>query len=256
MRLKLNKIVEEENHPKTHKNPLKTDKARGIRNIVAHGIPVPKRRTTQDDKSKQSGESDRPLRSESSSSQGHDHPSEIPSATSTTVTATNKSFSRKSSREQNRGLSSTSPSKKEQDHSTVGHKSGESSADLGAGSSHHGAKAKLSNLSRNFFSKDKDKDKEKEKEKEKERVKVKDHEKERDKEKDKDKDRSKNRIWDKKGNKHKEKGPKTVQLASKVLHGKEKQTLRLCGYPFPFHVLQEGLGPDPLVLCFGLRIGL
>ncbi|KAI8350553.1 hypothetical protein B0O80DRAFT_458071 [Mortierella sp. GBAus27b] len=188
--LKMNKKIED-NDSKTNKPPLKADKARGIRNMVAHGIHVPRRRSTQDDKIKLTTEGDHGSRDESP--HGHDHAAEQPTAAST-----NRPFGNLKQRS-NRELNKESTSKKDQESGAHDHSSGElvdSGSGGTSGSLHHGAKAKLSNMSRNFFSKDKDKDKANDKEKAKERV--------------------KERIWDKKNYKHKEKVPKKEQATLKT----------------------------------------
>ncbi|KAF9574445.1 hypothetical protein EC968_006429 [Mortierella alpina] len=180
--LKMNKKIEEKDS-KTHKGPLKTDKARGIRSMVAHGIHVPRRKSAQDERLK--------LPAEDDSSHSHTgnvdttHHSESfqrPSTSRPTFTVS----TRKSSRDQSRDLSSSF--KRDQDGSigTLTERHEDVSGSPGSGS-HHGAKAKLSNMSRNFFSKDKDKDKEKDREKEKEKEKDKEKEKEKGKYKIKDK---------------------------------------------------------------------
>ncbi|KAF9963888.1 hypothetical protein BGZ70_007124 [Mortierella alpina] len=178
--LKMNKKIEEKDS-KTHKGPVKMDKARGIRSMVAHGIHVPRRKSAQDERLKL------PAEDEISSSHAgsvdntqHGEPSQRPSNSRPTFTAP----TRKSSREQSKDLTSTF--KRDHDGSTgsLTERSEDVGGSPGSGS-HHGAKAKLSNMSRNFFSKDKDKEKEKDREKEK------------DKDKDREKDKSKYKIKDK-----------------------------------------------------------
>ncbi|KAF9979936.1 Rho GTPase-activating protein 21 [Mortierella antarctica] len=180
--LKMNKKIEEKDS-KTHKGPLKMDKARGIRSMVAHGIHVPRRKSAQDERLKL------PADDECSNSHAgnidttqHGESVQRPSTSRPTFTVP----TRKSSRDQSKDLSSTF--KRDQDGSigALTERSEDMGGSPGSGS-HHGAKTKLSNMSRNFFSKDKDKDKEKEK----------DREKEKEKGKDREKDKGKYKIMDK-----------------------------------------------------------
>ncbi|KAF9277300.1 hypothetical protein BGZ68_009398 [Mortierella alpina] len=185
--LKMNKKIEEKDS-KTHKGPLKMDKARGIRSMVAHGIHVPRRKSAQDERLKLPADEEATnSHTGSFDNMQHSESSQRPSTSRPTFAVP----TRKSSRDQSKDLSSTF--KRDQDGSIGA--STETSEDVGGSpgsGSHHGAKAKLSNMSRNFFSKDKDKEKEKDREKEKEK----------DKDKDREKDKSKYKIKDK--HKHKD----------------------------------------------------
>ncbi|KAF9920559.1 hypothetical protein FBU30_009602 [Linnemannia zychae] len=174
--LKMNKKIEEKDL-KTSKNPLKMDK-RGIRSMVTHGIHVPRRKSAQDERLRlPEGEETfvEPTYGDQYQQQ-HQHQQQARPAVS------HRSFSdskRKNNREspKDQELGHDGAVDIHQDVSSLG------SVSIGSHGS-YGAKAKLTNMSRNFFSKDKDKEKEKEKEKEK----VKDKSKDKIKDKSKDKD--------------------------------------------------------------------
>lgn len=176
--LKMNRMMEEHNS-KPHKNPLR------IRNIVAQGIHVPRRKLTAE-------EDHSSIRNKSP--QDHDHPSEQPSAT---MTAANRLFSNlkhKSSRELSK-QASTFPAAFKKDHERGG--TADHSYGIIDGSLHHGAKAKLTNMSRNLFPKDK--------------------------QKVQSKDRAKDMIWDKKNDKQKEKDLATPKTSPGKIFGNEKE---------------------------------
>lgn len=208
--LKMNKKIEGKDL-KVSKNPLKTEKARGIRSMVAQGIHVPRRKSAQDEKlrlpevdnsstaptNQIAGESptqqqqpQQPQQPQQQQQQLHHHPQLSGSGPISYP-------SRKSSKDQNKEGSTTFPSFRKDHSHTQSHPefSTETSPDPsdtsspGSGSGYHGgAKAKLTNMSRNFFSKDREKEKEKDKEKDK--VKDKDiREKDKEKKKDKFKDK-------------------------------------------------------------------
>ncbi|KAF9354553.1 Rho GTPase-activating protein 21 [Mortierella sp. AD094] len=188
--LKMNKKIEEKDNKSAQKNPLKMDKARGIRNMVTQGIHGPRRKSGQDEKLRLPTEEDTDTpHNENLTKQ----PSSGPTAS---TTATNRPFStprRKSSRDQGKNLSSPSSSRKEHDANHPHPEAGHDVGSPGSNTSNHGAKAKLSNMSRSFFSKDKD-SKEKEKEKEKEKLKEKSKEKSKEKLKDLKKEQGQGRM--------------------------------------------------------------
>lgn len=135
--------------------------------------------------------------------------------------------SRKSSRDQNKEGSITFPSfRKDHSHSqshpeftTESSQDPSDASSPGNGSGYHGgAKAKLTNMSRNFFSKDK----EKEREKDKERDKIKDKD-----IKEKDKEKKKDRLKDKYRPKEKElkrdvNAPKSTSLGKPFFERKNE----------------------------------
>ncbi|KAF9107082.1 hypothetical protein BGX29_007444 [Mortierella sp. GBA35] len=168
--LKMNKKIEEKDL-KTSKNPLKMDKGRGIRSMVAHGIYVPRRKSAQDERLKlPEGEESFLDSSAQGDQQQHQQQQQRPTS--------NRSFTdpkRKSNRESHKD--------QEAGHDTTVADTHHDTGSPGSGShgSHQGAKAKLTNMSRSFFSKDKEKEKEKEKEKLKEKPKDKIKDKYRDK---------------------------------------------------------------------------
>ncbi|KAF9998214.1 Rho GTPase-activating protein 21 [Entomortierella chlamydospora] len=184
--LKMNKKIEGKNH----KSALKTDKTRGIRSMVAQGIHGPRRKSAQDEKLRLPTEEDIDTSY-----------NDILAKPSGAAASTNRAFStprRKSSRDQSKDLTSPS-SRKEYDANYPYPEAGHDISSPGNYTSNYGAKAKLSNMSRNFFSKDKDskdkeREKEKEKEKEKERLKEKSKEKSREKFKDLKKEQVQGRI--------------------------------------------------------------
>ncbi|KAG0263657.1 Rho GTPase-activating protein 21 [Mortierella polycephala] len=167
--LKMNKKIEEKDF-KTYKGPLKMEKTRGIRNMVAHGIHVPRRKSGQDERLRLSADED------------------MPSATQQTDGSQRTSTSRSSTNTRCKGSSDqfkdSAPFRKDgnghMEHQT------EIAQDVGSPGSgvHPGKKTRLTNMSRSFFSKDKDKEREKEKDKEKSKDRIK--EKYKDKSKDKD----------------------------------------------------------------------
>ncbi|KAF9579982.1 hypothetical protein BGW38_003543, partial [Lunasporangiospora selenospora] len=197
--LRMNKKIEEKEMKTMMKNPLKTDKARGIRNMVAHGIHVPRRKSGQDERLRLPDETTDPTLNSKRDQPPHYHrvetmpaqhstpgPSPSPSSTSGAMMARPVPIpQRHSSREQAKDLSSpastqTSSSRKDQDlesqsGSLIGN---DSSGNYSSTSALQGAafqtKSKLTNMSRSFFSKDKDREKDKDKEKEKSKEKSKD----------------------------------------------------------------------------------
>lgn len=177
----MNKKIEEKDLKISSKNPLKMEKGRGIRSMVAHGIHVPRRKSAQDDRLKLPEGEEAFFDATQLDQQQQQQPQQQRQS------ATHRAFTdpkRKSNRD--------SP----KEHEAGGEGYGEPHHDAGSpGSGSHGshgsqqgAKAKLTNMSRNFFSKDKDKEKEKDKDKEKEKDKVKDKPKDKIKDKYKDKD--------------------------------------------------------------------
>ncbi|GJJ73068.1 hypothetical protein EMPS_05426 [Entomortierella parvispora] len=224
--LKMNKKIEGKDL-KVSKNPLKIEKGRGIRSMVAQGIHVPRRKSAQDEKLRLPEVDNHSVaatnQSAGDSPRQHQQQSASPSLSSPQSLQQQQSQqpqllhhpqlsasgpisypSRKSSRDQNKEGTTTFPSfRKDHSHSQSHPEfTSETSPDPsdtsspGSGSGYHGiAKAKLTNMSRNFFSKDKEKEKEKDKEKDK--IKDKDH-------KDKDKEKKKDKLKDKYRSKEKE----------------------------------------------------
>ncbi|KAG0093592.1 Rho GTPase-activating protein 21 [Podila epicladia] len=200
--LKMNKKIEEKDLKSTNKNhnPLKLDKARGIRSMVAQGIHVPRRKSTQDERLRLPEEDTLVDDSHETPLQGT-KPSGRPILNS----------KRTSSRDHSKDLKKDS----EQDSSSMVFNSndanGSPSSSVTGGSglqlsgAAHNTKVKLSNMSRNFFSKDKDKEKEKEKD--------------RDKDADKNKDRSKDKSKDKQKDKEKDKDTKKAQANTTQVFG-------------------------------------
>ncbi|KAF9190183.1 Rho GTPase-activating protein 21 [Haplosporangium sp. Z 767] len=194
--LKMNKKIEEKDL-KTYKGPLKMEKTRGIRNMVAQGIHVPRRKSGQDERLRLSADED------------------VPSATQQTDgsqrTSTSRPFTNLKNKSSSDQFKDSTAFRKDGDGQME--RQTEIAQDIGSPGSgvHHGKKTRLTNMSRNFFSKDKDKDKEREKE--------------RDKEKDKEKEKSKDRIKEKYKDKGKDKdskhysGSKSVQGGSPVFGG-------------------------------------
>ncbi|KAF9433946.1 Rho GTPase-activating protein 21 [Entomortierella beljakovae] len=177
--LRMNKKIEAKDYKAAQKGPLKLDKSRGIRNIMAHGIHGPRRKSGQDERLRLPTEDD----VDASQNDGN----RPVSGTTTSPAAPSRPYTipnRKSSRDQTKESSSPSLSRKDTD----GERSTSNiSQDLGSpgnSTSNQSAKAKLSNMSRNFFSKDKDG---KEKEKDKEKY----------------KDKSKDKLYEKQKQKHK-----------------------------------------------------
>ncbi|KAG0327640.1 hypothetical protein BGZ99_007221 [Dissophora globulifera] len=188
--LKMNKKIEEKDL-KTQKNPIKNDKARGIRGMVAQGIHVPRRKSGQDDRLKLSPEDDnrrppqpQPTDGAPPSQDQLSRQSTASSATSTaSTTATgNRPFLTHAKRTTSRDHGKDFSKKDQEPSATAEHHASPdpSGQDVGSPSnisSNQGAKAKLSNMSRSFFSKDKDREKDKEqksKERSKDKVKGKD----------------------------------------------------------------------------------
>ncbi|KAG0366976.1 Rho GTPase-activating protein 21 [Gamsiella multidivaricata] len=240
---KMNKKIEGKDLKTINKSPLKMDKARGIRSMVAQGIHVPRRKSAQDERLRLPAEEEpyhshhtqnnEPQRSDPHLR--HSTTASTAGAPATTATATNnhgsRQFSnpkRKSSRDQN-NQGSSSPFKKDQDTHASDYGSAEAGQDVGSpgsSSSHQGAKAKLTNMSRNFFSKDRDKEKERERDRDKDRDREREREREKEREKEKDRERQKDRSKDKAKDKYKEKGlrkeavdPKAAQGGSVVFGG-------------------------------------
>ncbi|KAG0349616.1 Rho GTPase-activating protein 12 [Podila humilis] len=190
--LKMNKKIEEKEMKSANKslNPLKLDKARGIRSIVAQGIHVPRRKSTQDERLRLPDE-DTLVEDLHDEAQSLNHQKGTAGRLSTTK--------RTSSREQSKDL--WRDSEQDSGSSIVSNPI----AGVGAYPSSTGGpgvpvlaaqntKAKLSNMSRNFFSKDKDSDKTKDRPKDKGKDKHKDKEKEKDKDKDNGRDSKKTAV--------------------------------------------------------------
>ncbi|KAF8985957.1 hypothetical protein BGZ46_000043 [Entomortierella lignicola] len=246
--LKMNKKIEEKDYKSAQKNPLKTDKARGIRNMVTQGIHGPRRKSAQDEKLRLPNEEDYDALHNDS------HTKQSPSGVS--ATPTNPPFAvprRKSSRDQSKDLSSPIPSRKDHDNN---HHPTEDVVSPGNGSSNQGAKAKLSNMSRNFFSKDKEsKDKEKEKEKEKLKEKSKDKIKEKNKDLKKEQGQGGSLVFG--GMLTVEPGrtiPKVVELCIKTIEARGLSTAgiyRVSGHMASIQNLKksfnEGLDVDKLI---------
>ncbi|KAF9422288.1 hypothetical protein BGZ94_008614 [Podila epigama] len=216
--LKMNKKIEEKDQKNTSKshNPLKMDKARGIRNMVAQGMHVPRRKSAQDERLRLPAEDtlvEEPNSSPPASTTSNHGATSTPTSISTnshqrassTATTTSTTGSRPSTSKRTSSRDQSKDLKREQEHEfspvssppaeTVGSPNNNGNTTSGGSGSAllHGSnlnKVKFSNLSRNFFSKDKDKDKEKEKEKEREKEKEKEKEREKEKNKDKQKDRN------------------------------------------------------------------
>ncbi|KAG0343099.1 Rho GTPase-activating protein 21 [Podila horticola] len=196
--LKMNKKIEEKDLKSTGKshNPLKLDKARGIRSMVAQGIHVPRRKSTQDERLRLPDE-------DTMVDDSHDAPLQGTKPSGRPILHSKRTSSRDHSKDHKKDSESVSsivfiPSDMSGSPGSSGATGGTS---LHLGGAAHNTKAKLSNMSRNFFSKDKDKDKEKEKEKD------------RDKDADKNKDRSKDKSKDKNKDKDTKKAPvKSTQV--------------------------------------------
>ncbi|KAF9215977.1 Rho GTPase-activating protein 21 [Podila verticillata] len=205
--LKMNKKIEEKDlKSSTNKNhnPLKLDKARGIRSMVAQGIHVPRRKSAQDERFRLPDEDTLVDDSHDALLQSH-KPSGRPIPTSTRTSSRDYSKDLKKDSEQD-SISSMVSSPNDASGSPSSGGVGGSSLHLSGAA--HNTKVKFSNMSRNFFSKDKDKDKDKEKEKD------------RDKDADKNKDRSKDKSKDKKDKeKDKDKDTKKALMKSTQVFG-------------------------------------
>ncbi|KAF9140514.1 hypothetical protein BGX30_006403 [Mortierella sp. GBA39] len=177
--LKMNKRIEEKDLKTSSKNPLKLEKGRGIRSMVAHGIHVPRRKSAQDEKLPEEEEAFFDA-TQLDQQQQQQPQQQRQSATHRAFTDPKRRSNRDSPKEH--GASGEGYGEPLRDAGSPG------SGSHGSHGSHQGAKAKLTNMSRSFFSKDKDKEKEKDKDKEKEKEKVKDKPKDRIKDKYKDKD--------------------------------------------------------------------
>ncbi|KAG0050826.1 hypothetical protein BGZ83_004411 [Gryganskiella cystojenkinii] len=232
--LKMNKKIEEKDL-KVSKNPLKPEKGRGIRSMVAQGIHVPRRKSAQDEKLKlpidsevsvpTSGGSSGAPSSVSQTTLG-DSPKQQQSGSGPIITYPKRKSSRDQSKEGGSGLSSTAfPSFRKDHPHSQSHPDFNSEQSLDpsdasspGSSSHHGAKAKLTNMSRNFFSKDKEKDKDKDRDEKK----VKDKDaggKEKDKEKKKDKVKDRYRLKERDSKKDFNNASKSLQGSSSVFGG-------------------------------------
>ncbi|KAF9336476.1 Rho GTPase-activating protein 21, partial [Podila minutissima] len=198
--LKMNKKIEEKNVKSTNRNhnPLKLDKTRGIRSMVAQGIHVPRRKSTQDERLRLPDE-------ETLVDDSHDAPLQDTKPSGRPILNSKRTSSRDHSKDYRRDS--------EQDSSSMvfnsNDASGSPSSGVTGGSSlqlsgaAHNTKVKLSNMSRSFFSKDKDKDKEKD----------------RNRDADKNKDRSKDKSKDKHRDKEKDKDTKKAQVKSTQVFG-------------------------------------
>lgn len=202
----MNKKIEEKDLKSTNKsqNPLKLDKARGIRSMVAQGIHVPRRKSAQDERLRLPDEDTLVDDSHDAPLQSH-KPSGRPIATSKRTSSRDHSKDLKKDSEQDSISSMVSSLNDASGSPSSGGMTGGSSLHLSGAA--HNTKVKLSNMSRNFFSKDKDKDKDKDKEKD------------RDKDADKNKDRSKDKSKDKK-DKEKDRDKDTKKALMKSTQGK------------------------------------
>ncbi|KAG0036060.1 Rho GTPase-activating protein 21 [Podila clonocystis] len=190
--LKMNKKIEEKDLKSTNKNhnPLKLDKARGIRSMVAQGIHVPRRKSAQDERLRLPDE-------DTLVDDSHDAPLQGTKPSGRPISTSKRTGSRDHSKDHRKDSEQDSVS------SMVSGPNDASGSSLQLSGAAHNTKVKLSNMSRSFFSKDKDKDKDKEK----------DREKDADQNKDRSKDKSKDKYKDKEKDKDTKKGPvKSIQV--------------------------------------------